>query len=95
MAKRGRPPKPRSELPPPLATVCESCGCWDRAACRVMGVPCCWVEGGAVRDLCSACVPIDVLIDSPAGLAWLKLVMAEVERRGVPPEGCFQKHDAR
>lgn len=32
--------------------VCRACGCTDKAACVVAGVPCHWVE----EDLCSACV---------------------------------------
>ena len=61
----------RNTRPPPAVRTCRQCGCTDVRACRVAGVPCCWVQD----DLCSACAAEPFLRSAPA-LYWLSLVVA-------------------
>lgn len=61
-----------------MIRVCQSCGCSDSDACRVHGIPCCWIDlpsdDGGDRLICSACAPVEQLAASEAGRAWFELV---------------------
>lgn len=55
--------------------VCPSCGCSHLDPCRVFGVPCTWIRvDGSMREICSACAPIEELADCPNGRRWIRQV---------------------